>query len=231
MAFPAIVGSQISSRSTNAQDDVVPLPASIAAGDLIIHLHSSDTSQTRTWPSPWAEIKDTAVSGNVSTIGVAYLIASGGETEVTVTKLSSERHSSIAIRISAASWHGTTPPEVSTGATGDDTTPDPDAVTASWGSEDNLFIAVAAFDNSAGAGAITAFPTNYAGNNLQSPDITSCGRNGIGTRELAAASDDPGTFTMSPTDQWWAGTIVVRPAGGAPAFSPPHNLMILGVGR
>ena len=212
--FPQIASTQTSSRASNALDDSVTLPASIAAGDLIIAFHFSDGAGTRTFPSPWVEIKDAANGASNANIGIAYLIASGGETAVTVSKSITERFTAIAIRISTASWHGTTPPEVSTGATGDDTTPDPDSVTSSWGSADNLFIAAMLFDDSAGGGTVSAYPTNYSSNNVISPDVSSAGRGAIASRELAAASDDPGTFTISPTDQWWAGTVVVRPGTG-----------------
>ena len=227
--FPAVAGTATSSRASNVAADSVTLPASVASGDLVLVFHYSDGALTRTFPSPWVEIKDALCSGSSCNIGVGYLIASGGETSVTVTKSVAERFTAISARITG--WHGTTAPEISTGASGSSTTPDPDSVTASWGSDDNLFIAVNVFDNSAGAGVTSAWPTNYTGSNVQSPDITSAGRGAIGTRDLAAASDDPGTFTISPTDQWWAGTVVVRPAagGGGGAAQPPTQMM-LGVG-
>lgn len=215
MAFPQVVGSQLSSRASNAVDDVVDLPASVAAGDLIIVFHFSDgPALSVTFPSPWVEIKDALTSGSVSTVAVGYLIASGGETTVTVTKAVTERFSAIAIRISSASWHGTTPPEITTGVTGSNTTPDPDSLDpAGWGTEDTLWIAVMAFDDSAGSGTVDAYP--YASNNLKAPGVSSAGNGAICTTESAVASIDPGTFTINPTDEWWAGTVAVRPAAGA----------------
>ena len=228
-AFPQVVGSQLSSRASAEIDDSVTLPASVASGDLIIVFHYSDSGLTRTFPSPWVEIKDAACSGPSCNIGVGYLIASGGETSVTVTKSGAERFSAIAVRISAASWHGVTPPEISTGASGSSANPGPDAVTASWGSADNLFIAAMAWDDSDGGDTVSAYPTNYTGNQITSANVSSAGRGAIASRELAAASDDPGTFTI-PSDQWWAGTVVVRPSAGggnsapnAPSQDAPAN--------
>jgi len=229
-AFPSVAGSATSSRASSVVDDPVTLPASVAASDLIIVFHFSDgaaTPITRTFPSPWVEINDTQNAAANASLGVGYLIASGGETSVTVTKSVAERFSAIAIRISASSWHGTTPPEISTGATGTSANPNPDAVTASWGSDDNLFIALHDFDNSLGGNTTTAYPTNYASNNLESPDVSSASRGAIASRELAAASDDPGTFTIT-SDEWWAGTIVVRPSGGAAPVPPPRRIIITG---
>src|SRR3972149_524792 len=228
MAFS--ITTATSSRASNSDADSVTLPASVSAGDLCLAFHVSDSTLTRTFPSPWVEILDQATSNH--NIGIAYLIASGGETAVSVTKSGTERFSAIAMRITAATWHGTTAPEVAAFATGTSNVPNPSAVNASWGSEANLFIAVGVWDSSDGAVTVSAYPTNYSSNNTASPVISSSGLCALGTFETTAASDDPGTFTISASDEWMGGTVVVRPAGGAPpAFSPPHNLMTLGVGR
>jgi len=220
VSFPVVVASAVSSRATSVVDDDVTLPAGVAVGDLLLVFHHSDGALTRTFPGSWVEIKDASSSGDASTIGVAYLIAAGGETTVTVTKSIAERFSAIAIRILASSWHGTSAPEISSGATGSTANPDPDAVTASWGAENNLFIAAHNHNNAAGGISTTAYPTNYADNQIESPDVASAGRGAIASRELAASNDDPGTFTLSVSDAWWAGTIAVRPIGVAEAPTP-----------
>ena len=222
MAFPQIVGSSLSSNAgTNTIDDSVTLPASIVSGDLIIVFHYSDGGVTRTFPSPWVEIKDTSIFGDEATIGIAYLIASGGESSVTVTKSITERFSAIAIRISSSSWHGTTPPEVSTGVAVDKSfNPDPDALNPSgWGTEDTLWIAVCGYDTSATASSISVYP--YASNNIIADHAGSAGGGGIATTESAAELKDPGTFTISPQQEWWAGTIAVRPQTGSTSITVP----------
>jgi len=209
-----IVGSDTPSRDSSDDPDNLTLPTSIAAGDLIVAFHFTDGSFDESWPGSWVEIKDSACDSDRCSASIAYLIASGGETSVNVTKGGGERFTAITIRISAASWHGTTPPEVSTGATGDSANPDPDSVTASWGSDDNLFIAAMAWDDSDGGDTVDAYPTNYTSNQTVSDDLLSAGRGAIATRELTASNDDPGTFTTSAAEEWWAGTVVVRPAAG-----------------
>jgi hypothetical protein len=216
MAFPQIVGTALSFRNSNSTSDSVTLPGSIASGDLIIVFHMKDGvgTNTRTFPSPWVEIRDAVVSGGTASIGVAYLIASGGETSVTVTTTKNERFTAIAIRISAASWHGTTPPEISSGAVGASANPNPDSVTASWGSADNLFIAFFGQDNGS---TVSSWPTNYDSNQLSTwanNNGGSSAHGAIATDEVASATQNPGTFTMT-SEQWWAGTVVVRPAAGA----------------
>lgn len=229
MAFPTITSSQLSSRATNAIDDSVTLPASIAAGDLIIIFHFADGAGTRTVPGSWQLIKDAVTSGSVSSVGVAYLIASGGETSVTVTKSITERFSAIAIRIAAANWHGTTPPEISTGTTGSSTGPDPDnLILSGWGSEDTLWIPIVAFDDSAGTGTVSAYP--YASDNLKATAVSSAGCGAICSTTSTATSFNPNAFTLNPTDEWWAGTLAVRPAAGGAAYFR-KELNLLGVGQ
>lgn len=217
MAFPAIASTQTSSRASSNLTDPVTLPASIAAGDLIIIIHFTDSAgASATVPSPWQELKDAATAGTGSRILIAYLIASGGETSVTVTKAVTERFAAIAIRVAAADWHGTTPPEVSTGATGTSANPDPDSLTASWGAEDNLWLAIMAMDDSLGTNTISAYP--YASNNVAAPAVSSAGGGAICSTTSAVATLNPGTFTIT-SDEWWAGTMAIRPHASAGGWS------------
>lgn len=214
--FPTLAAAPTTTiRDTSATDDVCNLPASIAAGDLIILIHAKDLDGTRTFPGSWVEIKDVTIVATAS-FGAAYLIAAGGETTVTVTTTASDRMVCIAFRIAAANWHGTTPPEISTGTTGTSAAPDPDAVTASWGSADNLFVAISARDESA-LQTTSAYPTNYGANNTEVVNVSSGACISIGTRELAAASDDPGAFTITASEQWDSFTLVIKPAAGGAA--------------
>ncbi len=225
--YPTVASTDTSSRGNSAFVDAVTLPSGVEAGDLLVIFHFSDGTLTRTFPPPWVEIKDASDSADNSTIGVAYLIATEATTTMNVTKNVQERFLAISIRISAASWHGTTPPEISTGVTGTSASPNPDSVTASWGSATNLFIAVMDYDDSAGSNAISAYPANYGSNNINSPVVSggSAGRGGIATRELLASSDDPGSFTIT-SDEWWAGTIVVKPV--APRVLRLRNVRLRG---
>lgn len=210
MAYPQVVGSQLSSRASGAVDDTVLLPASIASGDLIIVFHYSDGTSTRTWAGSWIEIQDYTYS--TGSVGIAYLIASGSETSVTVTKDISERFTAIAIRISAASWHGTTAPEIGSGNTGSSTTPNCGSLTPSWGAADTLWIAAMGWDASLGTETVDAYP--LADNNIVSDAVSSASRGAICTDEINTSSESPGTYTINQTDEWAAWTLGVRPASG-----------------
>lgn len=223
--FPVVAGTLGSSRITQSTTDTVDLPASIASGDLVMIFHFTEGNSTRTVPSPWVEIFDSNSTG-ADGLTVAYLIASGGETSVVVTKTVTERFSAIAARITG--WHGTTAPEISSSATGSSTTPDPDSVTASWGSDDNLFIAMEATDND--SFTPTAWPTNYTDNQITGPNAASSSGGAIATRNLAASNDNPGTFTITASDTWIAATAVVRPAAAGGGAAQPPTQMMMGVG-
>jgi hypothetical protein len=218
-AFPYVPagasGTKTSLEDADTYSVNIDLPTSIASGDLIIAFFGKDHDNTATWPDPWEEIVD-ASNGTVSSMHVAYLIATGGETSVTVTTSDTERSHHIAIRIPAASWHGTTPPEVSsTIATGNSQYPNSASLTPSWGSEDTLWISTAAFADFDEV-TLTSYPSSYSDNqNFYGPTGSSCGI-GIASRELNTTSQDPGQFTMSAGRPWIAATIAVRPAAAAP---------------
>lgn len=230
MAFPAIAQIQPSSSTTSTTPQSIALPTStpIVAGDLILVLLGTDSAVTNvTFPSPWEEIRELPVGGDTTTARCAAgaLVASGGETSVSVTFNTGERHSTLAIKIPAGQWHGSIADgiRVSTGARAGSGSPNPDALDLSgaWGSADTLFIAVGAWDNSGGGNDVTGWPTNYTGNQTQSPDVSSAGRVAIATRELASASDDPGAFAIT-SDEHCAFTIAIRPAStGAQTLEPP----------
>lgn len=110
--------------------------------------------------------------------------------------------------------HATSPPELlgAVDNTGSSNAADPPSKTASWGSDENLWIAVAGFDGETG---ISGYPTNYDNNQrwLASSVVggTACSM-ASATRNLIAATDDPSAFLMTFAQEWRAHTIVIRPA-------------------
>ena len=207
--FPTVVASTTSEESDNSTFTVL-LPAGIQAGDLIIAFAAKDKNNTSTWPVPWVEIVD-ASNGIEGSLFVAYLIASGGETSVTVaTTPNPDRSHHIAIRIPAAAWHGTTPPEVAAAVTGNSGAPNSGSLTPSWGAADTLWISTFAFVDLDSA-SVTGYPTNYTDNNLSHTPLGTAAGITIASRELNAVTDDPGQFTVSAANYWIASTLAVRP--------------------
>jgi hypothetical protein len=147
-----------------------------------------------------------------------YRLADGNEgaTDVLTTG-NSVKLAAICWEITLAENPATQAPQLSTVAVGTTTanTANPTGVTPTGGSKDYLFLAVAAQDGE--VGAYTAAPTNYL--NLVTAN---CGTGGVpasncymggASRQLTAASEDPGAFTHgAATTGWTAWTIAIHPA-------------------
>ena len=212
MVFPVVasVGADYISAATTSH--VIDLPDSIASGDLLIAFFTRDGSTgTVTFPAglPWTALTGPADAGT-SQHYVQYRVAGGSEgTSITVATSASEEGCAKILRITG--WHGSTPPAQGTVVTGTTSqNPDPPILNpADWDVEDTLWIA---WFGCNGQGAVSACPTDYTSNQV-SLSQTACAM-GLATRELAAASDDPGTFTKAGNTPWSANTFAVRPAAG-----------------
>ena len=217
--FPTVVATNSTSEQTsNSATPTITLPSGIAAGDLVIAFLAQDACAcTATWPGSWVELVEQG-NGSSNSFHAAYLIASGGETTVVPTLSVAERSQYMSIRISAASWHGVTPPEVAAAVTANSANPNSGSLTPSWGAEDTLWITAFGIDDPDNPVLpVTAWPTNYTDNNLENGTLdASTSGVVIATRELNAATENPGAFTTTANDTWVASTIAVRPAVSDP---------------
>ena len=213
MAFPVVESVTITANLTNAGNDgyEVNLPATIKADDLLIVILSvyrfglvaSDGSV----PSGWTKIayrEDSILSWLV-----AYKQASGSEgatLNVAVRDSTTRRAAAQVYRITG--WNSVEFPTFVMGVT---STPNPPNVTASWGVADNLFLALggAADDDE----SWTSAPSNYTNltSTLSGGGTNNSACTGSARRELAAASDNPGTFTLSGVERWAVTTCVIEP--------------------
>lgn len=225
MAFPTVEGTAGKLQSvTSTASQAVPYPTGVAGGiqanDILLVVGGIDEAAAGTTVSNWngfTQLFWTDITTNVGAGGAAWIRASGGETgTITFTTSAAERADFIMYCIRGA--HTTTAPAVGTTATASSTNPDPPALTPSWGAEDTLWWAVTVVDITVPSAA----PTNYT--NLDTATSTSGVTVATARRELNAASENPGVFTMA-TDQWLANTIGVRPAPAAAENAPPVVMM------
>ena len=217
MAFPsagAPVQTQFASSVTSM---AVNMPATVNAGDLLIALVEVRNAGTWTKPSGWEDIatlSQTGGGGGVGKLNGFYKIALGTEAGTTPTFTASVGTTGIWQVIRVTSWHGTTPPEATT-ISGDSSAADPPNLAPSFASEDILWIVVAGHA-AISAAAFTAAPTNYTG--FQNNGASSGGAAvsiATATRQLNAASENPGTFTAGGSNRFWASaTIAIRPSAG-----------------
>lgn len=233
MAFPVYQSATPTDFATSVTSMPVNMPATVTAGDLLIALVEVRTAGTWTKPTGWEDIVTVSQLGGASVgkLNGFYKIADGTEDGGTATWTASTGTSGAWLVVRVTSWHGTTPPEGAT-ASGDATNANPPTLTASWGSDDNLWIAVAGNAATGETTGFTAAPTNFI--NLVSNGASSGGATvnvASSTRELADDAEDPGTFTPNSNRFWTAATIAIRPSGGGGATPPrKQHLQILGVG-
>jgi hypothetical protein len=228
-AFPQVADVNAEAYTTVNVNHAADMDATVDPGDLLIlAMYIEDGQRTATTPDGWTLLgEDDPAANATGSSGRLFIYvkdAVGDEdgTSVNVVTNASRVGASIVYRISAASWGGTLADDVdianATIATASAAAGDPASVSAGWGSADNLFIVFSATADD--PNAHTAAPTDY--DNLVTIDtgiVGAGGSIGSATRELAASSDDPGvfTFTTSPPSFDYTTTLVIEPAGGAPA--------------
>lgn len=226
MAFPVVHETLTQGFSGATAAHEVSMPAVTVSGNLILVLFVSRRGTITTpagWPAPIAY----AAPGGAGSInfGLYGLEADGTEGGTTVDFVTSTADRAAAVVHQIYGWDGTIADDIDVSSShfsGGSDSPDPSSVTAGWGgSEDNLFlVAIGAADDDV---TLSALPTNYG--NLQ--EVVSGGGTNAGAsahtcrRELAADTDNPGTATLSASQQEVAFTIVIRPgsSGSAPGGS------------
>lgn len=215
MAFPTVAGRQVGEDASAQTSRTVSFDSAASAGQLLVVLVAADGDSTNTsFPGGWTELFDTANSGGagaVSHLALGYLEASGGETSITVTTSASVQADWVAFRLdpsgAGAAWSIT-----DTGpALGFTSTPDPPSHSPAAGAADYLWLAIAGWDSAGFGQTCSAAPASYS--NLQT-SITTLDGAGFATaeRSLNAASENPGTFTLSASADAQAHTVAISSA-------------------
>lgn len=224
MAFSSIRSITGGSES-NGTAPTYTLPASVSSGDGLLVIAGTDGTATHTVPSGFTEkSQQDATQFQVQVFGKVADGTEGG-TDVDGSLSSSESMCYLAMAIQ--DWSGDLNDiEVNTIVTGSGTSADPGSITASWGSDDNLFIAVAIgdyYDKIA-----TVFPTGYSDNQTTQQHSDTFGGTqavSLATKESASASDDPSAFTLVNTtgNAYAVLTIVVKPSSASQTLSSPTD--------
>jgi hypothetical protein len=202
MAFPTV---QTSSKGTNAgtSNHLVNLPSGIQVGDFIVVFLALSSGVSPTL-SGWSA--DTITNG-IGRSRIYWRIADGTEgATATFSGGISVNSGYFAFRISGANGdiEGT---NSATQSTATSTTPNPPSLTPSWGSDDYLWFA---YTHIADDNTFSVYPSGYSGGDSQIVD--SGLSQAVAYRQANATSEDPGTFTMSASDVWYANTVAIRPS-------------------
>lgn len=223
MAYP-VYTEVVVTQTASGTSHVLNIP-SVGAGDLLLvmfYQNGSDGGEQYTISDSFTELED---SGGIPKCAFFAKNCAGTEgATITVTSTNPGEGMGVVKRYAAGNWHGTSLPEISAGSTGTGTVISPDGVTASWGVDDNQFLAIAVADFDNGGDDITANPAGYTavtdGVDTSPFVYTNLGVIAVAEKNATAASDTPGTFTSAQPQQWKGLQIVVRgPAGVVPVVS------------
>lgn len=232
--FPVLGTIKDTAFATSVTSMSVGMPATVSSGDLLIALVEVRNAGTWTKPTGWNDISTLSQAGgsSVGKLNGFYKIADGSEGGGSASWTASTGTSAQWQVLPITNWQGTTPPEA-VSASGDATSANPPSLTPSWGADNTLWIAVAGNAATGETTGFTAAPTNYTG--LHSVGTSSGGATvnlATASRQLNAASEDPGTFTPSSNRFWTAATIGVAPSAGTGGGGGTtlHELSLLGVG-
>lgn len=181
----------------------------------IFACNNSGTTTVITVPSGWITTRNTGYS----VVFWKKAVGTEGGTTINVTTNNAEESTTQIYRITGW-YHDDSTPLNSVDAfsvTGSSTTPDPPSLNpANWVTEDTLWIAVAQFIST--TPSVSSYPSNYTNGTAQVSSANGAAGSTMASarRELAANSEDPGTFVLSSTVAWEAITIAIRPGIAIP---------------
>jgi hypothetical protein len=210
-ATPPTIAAPVCGESapTSSTSHTVTKPVGIQVGEVWFACITINGVRTQNWTGAgFTELTDSS-SGAAESQSCAYRFVTGSEgASVVVTSSAAEVSQFCSWRISGN--YPSAPPEAGTPANGASVSPNPPSKTASWGDDDNAFIVVV---STAATATFTASPASYANcgqpTSTLSIDMRGCDRTKSGA---GSATDDPGVFTISPSQDWIANTFVFRPA-------------------
>lgn len=211
--FPAVASVTESTFTTLTDSHLVAMPAAVAAGDLLLAIVTS-YAPSIVKPDDWAQKLQGTFSG--AALGVFAKIATGSEAGGTVDFATTQDSRSVAAQvIRVTGWHGSLDGVVvSDGVAGMSRFPNPDSLTAPWGSGKTLWLAAAgAVDD---AEAFTAAPAGYSGltSTVANAGADSSASTGSAWRQVEAASENAASFTLGESffdgEAWGAAMIGVR---------------------
>jgi hypothetical protein len=216
--YPKLVGlSHSSTGGTASANATVVLPDLIDPGDLMLILHRSSTSTAgHGYPAGWNELFDDNSDASANRTSLAWKSALGTEAGTTITITQDNiKFATIAMVFKGTTDPSKQPPQFSTLVTGTSTTPDPGTVTPTGGSKKYVWIWAGGWEGEQ-TSPPAAEPTNYTSklgsNSGTAGAITTNVRVAVAFRWNEAASEDPGSWTISVSDDWTATAVAIHPA-------------------
>jgi len=222
---PVVETTATTNGTTATANAAVNLPSGIVSGDLLLVLHrsASNTTSHAVSGGGWTNLFNDDSDGSNDRISLWYRQADGTEgATITITQTSS-KFASIAYRISGAENPSTQAPEFATLVTGTDAAPNPGSLSPTGGAKSYLWLWMGGWEGEQ-TSPPAGNPTDYssplgADSGTAGLTATNC-RVAAAQRTLNAASENPGSWTISVSDDWTATVVAVHPAGaGGNVFS------------
>lgn len=229
MAFPTVASLTETTVASMTTTHNISLGATVNAGDLLLMIFvgsqvGADQLYTITKPTGFKRIWDRQydlAAQNRQHVAVFAKKAVGDEDGTTVNVATSASVSAVAhvYRIASGTWFGDLKAIACSPYTqAEAANPNPASLTVPWGSADNLWLAIAAWEDS--DFFASAAPTNYTDLTTEIADSTEDAVISSARRENAVATEDPGTFTAA-SEKNLALTIGIAPSGATMPTFPP----------
>lgn len=239
MAFPSVRSTATTNGTTASATPVVNLPATIRAGDVLLAIVRVAASGAIGWPAGWNELFDDASDAAAADQAAMAWRKADGTEGATITLSSGNGKFAACVRaVQDAADPNIQPPEFATLAIGTSTAPNPGSLTPTGGAKDYLWMWVGCWEGeqtSPPAGNPTNYSSPSGANSGTGGTVDTNVRVATAIRQLNAASEDPGSWTISVSDDWTATVVAFHPAEVVPAPLvrqrdwpvPPRKLTLL----
>jgi hypothetical protein len=226
MAFPQVAATSSVGDLSSSTPEALTLPSGVATGDRLLAFVAFDADSdpmviigTGTgWTKRFQQ--DGQQTAGVQS-AIFEKLEADGDDSLTISTTGNASAAEVGVYIVRRyTGHDPAVEAAIADSHGSSANPDAPSLTPSWGAADTLWEWVAAWDN--GTRTLTAYPADYTANqatNVGGATSAGCGI-AAATRELNASSTDPGTATISTSDNWNAYTIAIKPVGGGDTTAP-----------
>lgn len=216
--FPIVRAYGTNNPSATNTTFTLPTPTGVQIGDLMIANVVFDGNIATGWPSGWTEFGNFQPSANLG----MYWGYGRYSTSMAFSGLTTGGFAVHCGMNVFAIYNSRGVPEASA-AGSSASAPNPPSETQSWGAEDTLWLAMACYRD--GTQVISTYPTNYTlyqhndrNNANPGPGLLSAGR------ELNAATDDPGAFTLAVSaGRGYAAVTAIRGLARVPRTAMNHQ--------
>jgi hypothetical protein len=210
VAFPQIQGTPVDTATpTLGTSHTIDLPTGIAAGEKLLFVIGLKAQTTDT-PITFDTLSATQIAQHRNGVqgGIYVFVANATGSEGASTNITIGTATRVLARVARVTkWTGNI---AFAGNSATSANPDPPNVTPPWGAKDTLWFAFGV--SNLGSATVTAFPASYSPTGYITHASGTYVTMGYARRELNAASENPGTFTFSTTNNVVTLTFALEPS-------------------